>query len=92
MFAQAASHYGYEPQTLLRMPTRLFWHMVRQIHRIEAQQDLRAIRVAKTAMAEDGGRDTIVQLQEEIGVVMRTDPEEERLDREGLAALKALGG
>ncbi len=66
--------------------------MVRQIHRIEAQQDLRAIRVAKTAMAEDGGRDTIVQLQEEIGVVMRTDPEEERLDREGLAALKALGG
>lgn len=72
----------------LDLPVAVFWEMNRNIDRIQAENDLRAVRVAQAGhLSGEGTRAVSEALREEIGEVFVV---RERLDREGLNLLKMM--
>jgi len=71
------------------MPLRAFWLLSNQIHRVQAESDLRALSVASYAQSSDGIKELRDHLNREMGQVMRA---EERFDEEGWNRLKHISG
>lgn len=74
------------------MPIRCFWTLLGNINRIQAQDDLRSLSIAcysQDNKASQTYRETLIV---EIGQVYEYQkiPNQDKLDREGLKALKAL--
>ena len=93
------SFYGMTPEAVMGIPIRLFWFMSRQIERIQAQRDLRALTVG---VCSQGGSEAAQECRErlvlEIGEVYVIDDNQQETesplnavrDEAGFAELKAL--
>jgi hypothetical protein len=77
---------GY--QEALDLPVAVFWQLSRNVDRIQAESDLRAVRVAQTGHLTGEGIQAVGEaLREEMGDVFVI---RETLDREGLNLLKMM--
>lgn len=74
------------------MPLRAFWALVGNIHKIEADEDRRALRIA-SAQSSEGVRAMFEEFEERLkGVVVTSgaSPMDARPDKGGIAELKGL--
>lgn len=74
------------------MPIRCFWTLCGNINRIQAQDDMRNLSIACYSQDGQAAQTYRERLVLEMGQVYeyQVDPMKEKLDREGLQALKAL--
>lgn len=74
------------------MPIRCFWTLSQNINRIQAQGDLRKLTISCICQDKEATGKYREQLVLEMGRIFEytIDPTKEKLDREGLQALKAL--
>jgi len=74
------------------LPIRVFWFMNNTIHRVVAEQDMRALTVANAAQSAEGTKEHRERLVVSLGEVIKHDgpPPVENLDRAGLQGLKGL--
>ena len=76
------------------MPVTRFWLLSRTIDRIAAEEMIRSVQVAASVQSAEGFKDLMTQLNAQMGVVVEIDQKKkimsEKLDRAGLAALKAM--
>jgi hypothetical protein len=82
--------YGLDYWQVMSLPLAAFWGANRNLDRLRAEEDLRALHNGLVAGARDGSATKAYreQLETEMGQVYRRVPV---LDRKGLHALKALG-
>jgi hypothetical protein len=80
-------YYSYDWDKMMAVPLRLFWTLLKNMYRIEAQENLRWTRLLSMGNVTEEARKEFVQDQmDQIGVVQVTD---ER-DEEGINKLKQL--
>jgi hypothetical protein len=89
--------YGIGYQELLDMPIRCFWELSRNINRIQAHNDLRSMSIAMYSQGQEAALKYRERLEIEMGKVFEysithEDLKKEKLDRAGLAELKAVSG
>lgn len=75
------------------MPIRAFWALVGNIHKIEADEDRRALRVAVCAQSPDGIKSLFEEFDEKLkGVVVGPEwnPMDAKRDENGVNELKGL--
>jgi hypothetical protein len=69
------------------MPIKRFWLMHKNIDRIEAQRDLRALTIANVGQSEEDSRDHRKHLLDTVGTLVIGAPER---DQEGFEELKSM--
>lgn len=82
------AHYGLSDAQVLDMPIRRFWLFSDSIDRMNAADDLRAIRVAAAAFSQEAYKSTTEKLLKTLGEVVVTNGQTR--DREGIKELKAM--
>jgi hypothetical protein len=76
---------------VMGMPLRIFWTFAKNISRIQAENDLRAVLVALCSQSPEYAKNHRAHLQDELGVVAVGPPEE--IDHAaGIARLRQLLG
>lgn len=77
----------------MRMPVRIFWVMNNNIHRIQAENDIRTLTVMNAAQSAEGSVEVRQRLVLEVGDAVKTRPAQldEKLDRAGLEMLRRMG-
>lgn len=82
-------------RAVLELPIAVFWFLHDQIDRLRAEDDIRHLTVAASAQSGESIKQTMERLTKQLGDIVIIDKTKavmsERLDREGLASLKALG-
>jgi hypothetical protein len=71
-------HYALAPRAVLDLPAQLFWMMVRQIDRLQAEEDLRGLKVALAAQSAEGVKELAADLQRILGEIAKRAPVYER--------------
>jgi hypothetical protein len=77
-------------EEVMRLPVRAFWMFNRNIQRVSAEKDLRAMRVHASASSGEAIAALREALVAEIGSVTKQDPLKAKLDREALNELRTL--
>lgn len=98
IFSRVCFHYGMSYRDCMDLPMRTFWMLNRNISRLLAEKDLRAISVALSAVSEEAAGALQTKLVEEFQnpYVMEhqdeqaQEPIEERRDEAGFAQLKMM--
>lgn len=72
---------------VLAMPVRIFWMMSNQVHRLMAEEDIRALSVAVHCQSADGSKEYRELLEREMGQVVK---KQEVFDEEGWNLLKSM--
>lgn len=91
LFSRVIHFYGIGYRELLDMPIRCFWELSKNINRISAQEDMRGLSISCYCQDGEAASKYREHLELEMGRVFEytIDIKQERLDREGLKALKA---
>ncbi|MCG5242341.1 hypothetical protein ACIU1J_24440 [Azospirillum doebereinerae] len=91
MVHRVQAFYGLDHWTVIDTPIAAFWGLLRDIDRISAERDRRALRLHLTAGRGDAANVQDIQraLMAEMGVPVLPDAPPER-DRAGLLALKSM--
>lgn len=75
-------------EQVMKMPARRFWLMSNNIHRIEAERDMRRLTLGSVSQSGEAAKDYRQQLERELGKVVE---HEQELDRSGWQRLKTIG-
>lgn len=87
------SHYNYTPDYVIDMPIRLFWLLSDTIQRLNAENDLRSVRVAVCGQSPELYGDVDKELRQTMGDIYVFDEEamyNPNKDDKGIAELKAM--
>ena len=78
-------------QDVMTMPVKLFWTFAKNISRIQAENDLRAVKVGLCSQSPEFAKQHTAQLTEELGTVVKGPPP--KIDHSaGIAKLRQLSG
>ncbi|WP_431854310.1 hypothetical protein [Azospirillum sp.] len=88
VFSRVLRGYGLGYWELMSLPIRAFWLLHRNLDRVTAEEDLRAMTGAICALNGDAYREQAAGLRERIGQVVLTI--DTTYDRQGLLELKDL--
>lgn len=99
-FCRVMHFFSMSYEAVLRLPLRTFWLLNRNIDRIEARRDMRAMSVAMVAQSDGETANTFRQeLVIEAGVIVKLEgegdpanPLEAKRDEMGFADLKRMAG
>lgn len=81
--------YGWDWEKIMRTPLKLFWTLLKNMYRIQAQENLRWMQILSMPNVSDSSRQEYVAAQiSTIGVIQLS----EARDQDGVNKLKALGG
>ena len=88
--------YGIDLNKVLQLPIKRFWLLHQNVDRIQAEQDLRLVKVFAYAQSEDGFKALVEDLQKQMGKVVEIDEarsamESASFDEEGLLSIAELG-
>lgn len=83
--------YSMSYKELLTVPIRTFWHLFAQIHRLQAQEDLRRLDVMIAQNSPEGAKQLREHLEREVGEpIKKKTPWEGTFDADGWNALKGM--
>lgn len=97
-FCRVSNYYAMGYEAVLRLPLKTFWMMHKNIDRIEAKRDMRAMSVAMVSQATpDSARAFREALVLEAGTIIKMsgpaeNPLEAKRDESGFADLKRMAG
>jgi hypothetical protein len=76
---------------VMALPIRAFWTLNRNINRLLAEEDLRAMMMHMARQSPEGARDHEIKLRAELyQTEQKFDPLNEKRDEAGFAELKAM--
>lgn len=70
MFAHVMAFYSHDYDKVMKLPVRVFWHLVDQIPRIEAYRAKRALSIAACSQSTQGFEEMSASLNNELGAVV----------------------
>lgn len=83
--------YGFDYQKVMDLPIKTFWAIDRQINRVRAEADLRAMRVSSSSMGGEGAQTLQETLLGEMGEPIRLDPIKSAIrDKAGVEDLRRM--
>jgi len=80
-------------QDVMRLPLKTFWLYSKNIDRILSEVDLRQLQLVASATSSEAYGSMQESLRKQLGMIVKVkaqDAQEEKLDRGGLADLKAM--
>ena len=85
--------YAQPFDAVMRMPLRAFWALVGNVHKIEADEDRRALRIAVSCQSSEGTKAMFEEFDEKLKEVV-VGPVASQIDatrdEKGIAKLKGL--
>lgn len=95
LFCRVCFHYGLSYRELMNLPIKTFWMLNKNIGRLLAEQDLRAMRITAVSQDAQAAKEHAEGLLEEFDNPYKTDGSElmhEERDEAGFAELKLMAG
>lgn len=81
-------------EAVMKLPVRVFWTLNRNILRISAERDIRALTLGAAANSKEAYEEYRKRLELEVGEIVREPPaaraNQNERDEEGIAFLKML--
>lgn len=88
IFSRVLYYYSMNYEEVLQLPLTLFWELNKNISRLQAEQDLRALHTGRiTGLTQETFKQTEAALRQEMGAVVIERP---TLDRAALNQLKTM--
>lgn len=93
MISRVVRFYALGFRATMEMPIKVFWSLVGNIHKIEADEDRRALRVALCSQSSEGAKALFDEYDERLkGVVViaADNPMNAKPDRDAINELKGM--